>query len=265
MKRYLAPAVVLSLLLVAFMLLASEQTGTGAWLSNSSKSVGNISAARLELSLNDEGSPLNKDLGTVTPGQSGEFIVNMKNTGSIPGSLCVSSGGLPSGFVVNTSSVCGVNLNPGESTQLVIDWSLPVEAHDNVLIGSFEFSYVFTLTNGFVVKGNIDIKGEILDPTDTFTPTATATLMPTETETPTLMESPLPPTATFTEMPSATDMPVIQTDTPVPTDAPVLTQTDTPVLTDNPVLTQTDTPVPTDDPAVITQTVPSETEASPVD
>lgn len=221
-----------AVLLAALLLVViSLQQGAGTWLSTHYSSQGSISAAKLSLSLNDQGTTLDVDLGTIAPGDSGEFVVTMKNTGNISGTLCISSTGDSTPLVVQTTSVCGINVNPGESTQFVIDWSLPSELHGNISSGNVKFSYTFKLADGFTANGQVVIKGEILDytdiptdavvPVETLLPTATPTPAPTDTSTP--LETPtvtIAPTESRTVTPSST-----ATDTPtetevVPTDTP---------------------------------------------
>ena len=231
---------ILVTVLILLLVIAVGLSTTKAFLNDTSTIRISIDAASLDFKLNgDDDSSLELNLGEITPGDSGRVDLIVNNQGSIPGSLCVTTENIPPEFVVWSSSVCDIVIEPGDSTQFTVDWILPIETHNTGLSGEFNFSFTFVLTNGYRITKNVILKGTIFDPTDTptMTPTETITSMPTVTETP----DPTPTetsTPTLTSTPTVTNTP-IESPTPTATVAP--TETSIPTLTSTPTATNTAT------------------------
>jgi signal peptidase I len=249
MKKFWIPTLVFLIILII-----GRTVGSLALFNSTSRSNVSVKAATLDFNLDGKSSdpfpPIN--LGEIMPGDSGKVDITVNNTGSIPGSLCIEAKDLSSGLEIQAPAVCGQNIDPGDTFLFEINWTLPLTAHDTGLDGTdFQFSYSFSMENGFKVTKDVNLKGTFIDPTDTPTPTETFTETSTETPTPT---DTLTPTATDTlDPPTATDTldpPPADTATPVPTETPTQTPTDTlvPTATETPLPTATDTLVPTDTP-----------------
>jgi len=225
-KKILVPVLILLLVLAAGL------STTKASLNDTSTTRMSVNAASLDFKLNgDNDSSLKLNLGEVMPGNSGRVDLTINNEGSIPGSLCVTTRNSSPGFTVQSSNVCGVVIEPGGSTQFIIDWALPIETHNTGLGGDFNFSFTFVLTNGYRITKNVTLKGTIFDPTDTptITPTETATPTPTDTLVPTdeptaTEETPMP---TLTSTSTATNTATTDTLIP-PTATETATETPTP-------------------------------------
>jgi hypothetical protein len=201
----------------------------------------------------DSVDPLQIDLGTIIPGQSGRVDITITNTGSKSAKLSVTTGDIPSGLVISNSDTSDVTIEPNSSTVFSVDWVLPAEVHETGLDGPFQLSFTFIFEGGFSVTKEVILNGVIFDPTNTptitETPTETATLTATATETVTPTETAtaevvqglliqvdtetLTPTLTSTEIPTVT---------PTDTVEPTFTSTNTP----EPTFTSTSTPVPTE-------------------
>lgn len=255
MKKIWIPALVFLIILII-----GRTVGSLALFNSTSRSKVSVVAATLDFNLNGSSSdpfpPIN--LGEIMPGDSGKVDIKVKNTGSIPGNLCINAKDSSTAIDVHAKQVCGEKIGPRDTFLFELNWSLPLTAHDTGLDGKdFQFSYSFSLENGFKVTKDVNLKGTFIDPADTPTPTETFTGTPTDTLTPTDTQT---PTATDTLQPTATDTldppPVI--DVPIPTETPTQTPTDTlvptatetllPTATDTLVPTATDTPQPTDTP-----------------
>jgi hypothetical protein len=202
MKKILASVLILLIAFITWRLVS-----TMASLNDTSSTRVSVAAASLNFKLNgDSTNSLKLDLGEVKPGDFGVATITVNNIGTIPGSLCIKGESFSPGFTVQSADICGVSVDPSGSVQFIINWSLPLSAHSTGLDGTdFQFSYSFTLVNGFKITKLVDLTGKVSDPADTVIPTPTET--PTDTLVPTATDTPLP-TATDTLVPTPTDTPV---------------------------------------------------------
>lgn len=227
-------------LVLIFTLIPLGMVSTKALLKDKIRAEFTVKAASLDFKLNGDSS--NSLIGEVKPGDSGTIGFEVKNTGTLPGELCVKVS-TPPEFTIQLEGLCGRKLDPDESLHYEIEWLLPPGVQiDELVDPGFVFSFSFRFENGFKVTKNVTLEGIYIIPDYapmlidlTPTPTQEETQIPTITEEATITETP-----TFVEETAETATEVA-TQTPVEVSTQIL---ETPIPPANTDVPPAETPEP---------------------